>query len=114
MTGMWTDTQEESPTQRPNDCTDCIGQPILPARLAEWDKELMHFIRHPIQRRRDDGDDKRARRHLLAQAPPKGPVAESPKDGILHRMQDFVTDVLEYERWQVLFRVRLGGQEKYR
>ena len=48
MTGMWTDTEEGSPTHRPNDCADCIGQPILPARLAEWDKELMHFIRHPI------------------------------------------------------------------
>jgi hypothetical protein len=94
MTWTWPDTQE-STTQRPNDGTDCIGQPILPARLAEWDKELMHFIRHPIQRRRDNGDYKRARRHLPVQTPPKGPVAESAEDGILHCMQDFVADVFE-------------------
>jgi hypothetical protein len=39
---------EGPPTQRPNDCTDCIGQPILPARLAEWHKELVHFIRKAV------------------------------------------------------------------
>src|SRR6267143_844290 len=105
---------EEPPTHRPNDCANRIGQPILPARLAEWNKELMRFIRHPIQRCRDNGEEKRTRRHLAAHTPTENPVAEPAKDGILHPMQDFVADYFEQERWQLLFRVRLGRQVKNR
>ena len=105
---------DEPPTQRPNDGADCIGQPVLPARLAEWDKELMRFIRHPVQGRRDDGEEERVRRHLPAHAPAEGAVAEHAKAGVLHRVQDFVADVFEQERWQIIFRVRLGRQVKNR
>jgi hypothetical protein len=45
---------EGPPTHRPNDCANRIGQPILPARLAEWDKELMYFIREAKDRCRHD------------------------------------------------------------
>ena len=72
----------------------------------------MHFIRHPIQRCRDDGKEERVRRHWPARTPTKSPIAQSAKDGIFHRVQYFVTHVFEQERWQLLFRVRLGGQEK--
>src|SRR5580765_5209753 len=42
------------PTQRPDGGTDYIRRPVLPPRLAEWDKELMRFVRQAEERGRYD------------------------------------------------------------
>ena len=42
------------PTQRSDDGTDYIRRPILPTRLAEWDKELVRFVRQAEERGRYD------------------------------------------------------------
>jgi len=100
------------PTHCPNDRANRVGQPILPARLAEWDKELMHFIRDSKNRCRQDCQHRRLPSDNRPRCPAKRTVAEESQNTILHRMQDFVADLFEQEQWQLVFRVRQGRQVK--
>ena len=79
----------------PNNCTDCVGYPILPARIAEWDEELMYFIREAEDRYRHDRQHDRLPSDNGPRSPAKRTVAEESKKAILHRMQDFVADLFE-------------------
>src|SRR6185295_13590265 len=98
----------------PDGGTDYIRRPVLPTRLAEWDKELMRFVRQAEERGRYDRQHDCMASDCLPCGPAKSTVAEEGQDAIPHCVQDFVADVSEHERWQVIFRVRLSGQKNNR
>lgn len=93
----------------PQHRADGISHPILPARLAEGDKQLVHFIGNSIQRRCDNGKQEHTRGRQPAHAPAEGPVAQRSETGILHRMQNLVAEDIEKRR-QIFIRMRLSRE----